>query len=222
MRLKAKARELLNDYKLGHAVRAIRRLPAGQVPDRQTLIELVTGWSNDGFVARVDYLQEVARRAAATDGPILECGSGITTVLMGLLTQGRNTEVYSLEHHPEWHRKVESVLKRNGLANVHACFSPLRDYGDFDWYDPPLENLPTKFSLVVCDGPPGSTKGGRYGLLPVMGSRLPTNSVILLDDTDRPEEQAIMDRWKTESGLQDETVNEQAAFAVLGRRSHNS
>jgi len=218
MRLKAKARELLNDYKLGHAIRAIRRLPAGEVPDRQTLIELVTGWSNDGFVARVDYLQEVASRAAATTGPILECGSGITTVLMGLLTQGRKAEVYSLEHHPEWHRKVESVLKRNQLANVHACLSPLRDYGDFDWYDPPLENLPNNFSLVVCDGPPGSTRGGRYGLLPVMGNRLPANSVILLDDTDRPEEQAIMNRWKTESGLKDETVNGQSAFAVLGRR----
>ncbi len=219
MRLKAKAREFLNEYKLGHAIRAIRGLPAGAVPDRQTLIELVAGWSNDGFVARVDYLLEVARQAAATEGPILECGSGITTVLMGLLTQGRQAQVYSLEHHPEWHQKVESVLKRNQLANVHAVLAPLRNYGEFDWYDPPLDRLPNSFKLVVCDGPPGSTKGGRYGLLPVMGSRLPANSIILLDDTDRPEEQAIMDRWKTESCLEDETVNSQAAaFAVLGRR----
>src|SRR5215470_4628789 len=219
MRLKAKARQFLNEYKLGHAIRAIRRLPAGEVPDRQTLIELVAGWSNDGFVARVDYLHEVARRAATTEGPILECGSGITTVLMGLVTKERHVKVYSLEHHPEWHHKVESVLKRNQLTNVHACLSPLRNYGEFDWYEPPLESLPNNFTLVVCDGPPGSTKGGRYGLLPVMGSRLPTNSVILLDDTDRPEEQAIMKRWKTESGLQDEIVNGQsAAFGVLSRR----
>jgi hypothetical protein len=136
-----------------------------------------------------------------------------------LLTQGRQIEVWSLENSAEWLKKVQSVLDRNGLSNVHPLFSPLRNYGDFDWYDPPVEKLPEEFALVVCDGPPGTTKGGRYGLLPVMGSRLSADSLVLLDDTDRPEERQIMERWKTESGLQEKSVNGGSAFAILGRRS---
>jgi hypothetical protein len=219
MWIKTKAREFLNDYKLSQAIRAIKKLPAGTVPDRKILTDIVSGWSNDGFVARIDYLHEVASRAAATEGPVLECGTGITTIILGLMTQRRQVQVFSLENSAEWLKRVQAVLDRNGLSNVNACFSPLRDYGDFDWYDPPFERLPEKFSLVVCDGPPGTTKGGRYGLLPVMGERLSASSVILLDDTDRPEEQTIMNRWISESNLREEVVNGGAAFAVLGRRS---
>jgi hypothetical protein len=33
---------------------------------------------------RYDYLEEVIDRAARTSGPILECGSGLTSLLLGL------------------------------------------------------------------------------------------------------------------------------------------
>lgn len=60
--------------------------------------------------------------------------------------------------------------------------------------------LPARFSLVLCDGPPGNTPGGRYGLLPVLGHRLSPSVVILLDDAGRPDERAIADRWTAELG----------------------
>ena len=45
--------------------------------------------------------------------------------------------------------------------------------GSFVWYDVPKDVWPAEFRLVVCDGPPGDMKGGRYGLLPLVGARLP-------------------------------------------------
>jgi hypothetical protein len=98
--------------------------------------------------------------------------------------------------------------------------SPLRDYGDFSWYDPPSQNLPDQFRLVVCDGPPGQTKGGRYGLLPVFGPRLREGTVIVLDDADRPAEVELVNRWKSESDLNVEIFNTPAgSFARLVRLS---
>ena len=98
--------------------------------------------------------------------------------------------------------------------------SPLRDYGAFSWYDPPLQELPDNFRLVVCDGPPGMTKGGRYGLLPVFGSRLPQGTVIVLDDADRPSEVELLNRWKDEGDLAVEIFNKPAGtFATLVKRS---
>ena len=175
-------------------------LPPGQMPARQTLARLLTGWDNDGMAADLDYLEEVARMATLTEGPVLECGSGLTTVILGLLAGRRGVSTWSLEHYPEWHARVASILQRHNIPGVNVCLSPLYDYGDFSWYKLPATGLPEKFSLVICDGPPESTPGGRYGLVPVLGERLCAGTLILLDDATRPSESEALRRWTTETG----------------------
>jgi hypothetical protein len=93
----------------------------------------------------------------------------------------------------------------------------MKSYGAFDWYTLPA-NLPHDFDLVICDGPPSATKGGRYGLVPVCADRI-ANSKILLDDAERPEEQAVMLRWEKEFGFSGpvQTTSDQA-YAELTRR----
>jgi hypothetical protein len=61
--------------------------------------------------------------------------------------------------------------------------------------------MPPAFQLVICDGPPGETPGGRYGLWPVLGQRLAPGAVILLDDADRPGEEEVLRRWSTEARM---------------------
>ena len=162
------------------ALRKVVELPPGQMLTVAAVAELRHTWANDGYSGRIDYLMEIARRAVATRGPILECGSGLSTILLGLLAARRGIDVWSLEHIPEWHARVRSVLESLGIPPVHLHLTPLRSYGDFDWYSLPLGSMPHTFRLVVCDGPPGSTRGGRYGLLPVMRTRLPKGSLVLL------------------------------------------
>jgi hypothetical protein len=105
--------------------------------------------------------------------------------------------VWSLEHISDWAARSQKVLDRHQLNNVHLCSAPLRNFGEFDWYDPP-PGLPPAFSLVICDGPPATVRGGRFGLLPLMANRLAGGAVILLDDTVRPGEEAIARRWASE------------------------
>lgn len=185
-------------YRVGQ----ITKLPPGEVPTRQMLADLRQCWGNHSFVANVDYLEEVAYRAATTPGPILECGSGLTTILLGILAGRRGVEIYALEHISSWHEIVSNKLQQLRVPGVTLLLSPLRDYGGFTWYEPPSESLPEKFSLVICDGPPGKVPGGRYGLLPVLQDRICANNVILLDDADRPGELAVLHRWSTEAGAE--------------------
>jgi hypothetical protein len=182
-------------YVLNHAVRqlagAISReddLPAGLWSD------LVYGWGND-YAAYPEYLKTVLRHAQNVDGPILEYGSGLSTLLLGLVADKRGLEVWSLEHIPVWAEKIHTELKSWWITNVHLCAARLQDYGTYVWYHFPWECLPTDFSLVVCDGPPADTPGGRYGLVPVMRSRLKAGCTILLDDANRAPERAILARW---------------------------
>lgn len=212
--------KLVQEHQLRSAIGAIADLSLGEIPSRQLLSDLIGGWDNDGFVADLDYADELARRATTTTGPILECGTGMTTIILGLLAGRRGVEIWSLENSEEWYHKISGTLERYGIKDVRISLAPLRDYGGFSWYDHAQLALPNEFSLVVCDGPPGTTHGGRYGLVPVLGNRLSAGSVILLDDAERPGEVESLDRWKTEVHLDIRVVEKSSGtFAVITRFS---
>ena len=193
--LKQAARIAWQRQQMRRAMRRLVALPPGTTPERRLLDELRAAWDNEGFTADIDYLAEVARHAAQTPGPVLECGSGLTTLLLGALAGRRGVEVWALEHDPQWRRRVGTALRDHVAGQVYLWLSPLSDYGAFDWYAAPLPLMPEEFRLVVCDGPPDDTRGGRFGLLSVIGDRLPPGAVILLDDAARESEQDAVRRW---------------------------
>jgi len=154
------------------------------------------GWGNEGWSADTSYLEAVCYWASRIRGPILECGSGLTTLLLGIIAPNRAT---TLEHLPEWKEHVQQAAAKHSIP-VNLFTAPLADYGGFHWYS--LSGLLTgDFELVICDGPPSRVIGGRYGLLPVASRLLSRNAVILLDDVERSDEQAIIERWNREFGI---------------------
>src|SRR5438477_8123454 len=199
--LKQVARTAWQRQQLRRAMRRLAALPLETVPERPLLADLRAAWDNDGFAADIDYLAEVARYAARTPGPVLECGSGMTTLLLGALAGRRGVEVWALEHEPEWRRRVAAALRDHKAGQVYLWFSPLSDYGEFVWYAAPLPLMPDAFRLVVCDGPPAGTRGGRVGLLSLIGDRLPAGAVILLDDAAGDTEQHTLRRWMRDAPL---------------------
>ena len=214
--LKEKLKSRLQERQLASAVQSIRGLPAGAAPSARMLEQLESGWSNDGMAAQLRFLEEVVQRALTTPGPILECGSGLTTLMLSLLAGQRGVDVWTLEHFPDWHARVSDTLARYNLPQINNILAPLKDYGEFSWYDAPLARFPERFALVVCDGPPGQTKGGRVGLVPVLKDRLGPGTVILLDDANREAEAQAMASWAEvitfDSVLHDQ---ERGQFAVL-------
>ena len=77
--------------------------------------------------------------------------------------------------------------------------------------------IPGGLKLAICDGPPGSTKGGRYGFMPNFNDRLAPDAVILLDDADRSGEQKVLQRWQEEFGWKTEMRGQEKPFAVVTR-----
>ncbi len=201
--LKARLKEAARPAALAQAVERLRGIRPDAPLDPRLVAQLRFGWGNDRFSAPAEFLERVAERARNTGGPILECGSGCSTLFLGLLAGRTGVEVWSLEHDLDWLRATEARLRHFRVPGVRLVHAPLRPYGGFDWYEPPAEvRLPDRFTLVVCDGPPSlTTHGGRYGLLPVLGNRFPPGAEILLDDAARPEEQAVIERWGAERGL---------------------
>ena len=196
--------------------RYLRATSLGQEADDPALLgELVRGWGNT-WSAQLEFLAASLREARATPGPILECGSGLSTLLIGAVAQARGIRLWSLEHEPKWAQRVQRYLRKYRIHSVTVALAPIRSYGDFDWYSlSSLQTLPGKISLVICDGPPGGTRGGRYGLVPVMLEKLRSDCTILLDDGAREDERAIATRWGQMLATNPELIGKEKPFIRL-------
>jgi predicted O-methyltransferase YrrM len=204
------------DFVFKRAMKRFLSDPAAcKQPGNPILIDLIYGWGNKGWSALDEYLASCIEHALTSSGPILECGSGLSTLLLGAIAQKQGRSHWALEHTPEWAARVQRYLNRYQLESVVLCSKPLKDYGDFCWYDAPLASMPDSFSLVICDGPPGFTKGGRYGLVPLMKERLKPGCVILLDDAEREQERTIAARWQAELGASFETLGPNKPFIEM-------
>lgn len=123
-------------------------------------------WAADASVLAL--VVGVARKCRA---PIIETGSGLSSLLMGAVTQEK---VYALEHSPAWAANTLTMCEENGVANVGICHAPMKD----GWYDVDAFDLPQKFAFGFCDGPPrGFGTRGRF--FDVLGHRC---EVIVVDD----------------------------------------
>jgi hypothetical protein len=160
-----------------HLDGAFKLLQGGET--RPEIWEVLSGRSgNYPWCAPEKMMAATYEMARAAKGPVLEIGSGLTTVIMGMA----GAEVYSLEHDIGWLKTTRKRLARYGLSNVHPIYAPLREYPDDTvWHEIP-EGLPDRFALVVCDGPP-RTVADRKALWRLMGDKI-KGADWIVDDVD--------------------------------------
>lgn len=125
----------------------------------------------NNYAADAPLLATVTALARKCRGPIIETGSGLSSVFMGAVS---DSQVYSLEHLQHYAAQTVALCEEAGVSNVGVCCAPLKDF----WYDVEKFDLPNKFSLGFCDGPP-RFYGTRMKFFEVLASRC---SAILVDD----------------------------------------
>lgn len=212
---KQRLRALHRDVVLRGSVRRIARARAMPELPEEMASALAYGWGNEGMAANTEFLRAVYAHAMRADGDVVECGAGISTVALGLAAQRTGARVLTLEHHEGWAQRTREALARLGIHGVRVCHAPLASFGGYSWYVPPEHELPASIALAVCDGPPGDTPGGRFGLLPQLRQRLASESVILLDDVERTAELEILHRWARELGGKAEVAGETKQYGIL-------
>lgn len=128
-------------------------------------------YGGNNYAADAGVLALVTGIARKCQGPIIETGSGLSSVVMALASGQR---VYSLEHLEQYAAQTLAWCGEAGVDNVGLCCAPLVD----GWYQPELFDLPNKFAFGFCDGPP-RMNGTRMKFFEVFGPRC---AVILVDD----------------------------------------
>jgi tRNA A58 N-methylase Trm61 len=149
---------------------------------------------------------------------IVECGSGVSTVLLARLLRERGSgTITSLEHDPHWARLIAAQLEREALTTIaQVLLAPLGE--DSGWYefDEPLGPV----DLLIVDGPPAYEPGDELRRAPALehfDAQLMPGSVVILDDLDRGGEQQVIADWEASTPWRF-AVNDGVGIAV-GRRA---
>lgn len=142
---------------------------------------------------------------------IIEFGSGNSTIFVAALLNKLNLKAtfFSVDDDDNWIENIKQSLLLNGISKVHVEFihAPIKRTTQFDaalspffnWYDTNILKTKIgdeKFDLVIVDGPNGALcPFSRFPAVPFLTGHLANSYSLYLDDTDRPEEKAILKKW---------------------------
>lgn len=146
---------------------------------------------------------------------VVECGSGVSTLVLARYAQSNDAKVVSLEHDARWANHTGQLLFKLGLQHcIDLRHAPLSEAPD-PWYQ---TDLPDGIEFVLIDGPPLAL-GGRAATFPALQPHLADDWEVWLDDADRPEEQAALKKWKKMSSIKVSTTNIPKGLTVI-TKSH--
>jgi len=179
------------------------------------LQRLVYLWGNEGWSGLSAYLQSCLQHSYKTDGYILECGSGLSTILMGIVAKQKGVKLVSLENSKKWMKRTGWYLKHFNISNASIMYSPIVDRGDYEWYKIDENSLPDKVSLVILDGPPGEIKGGRTGFFPECSNIIKKDTIILVDDVEREDEMGMVSDFSASMKFRYTVTEGNKPFAIM-------
>src|SRR3954470_501145 len=164
--------------------------------------------ASDGWTLAPDALRFVtAAVRVLRPRHVLEMGSGLSTKLLAreVVTLGDGGAISSIDHDPQYNWESSCAESSDKAANVAFHLAPLvvREFGGklCGAYLIQPDKLASKepVDLVVIDGPPVNL-GGREATLYQVMDYARAGTVVLLDDSKRPEERAAIRAWQDNLG----------------------
>jgi hypothetical protein len=214
-------RSKLSDWSLRRAIQPL--IATGRFTPEQ-LVAFRSAWSNEGFSADVSYLAEMIRLIEKHGGPVLECGTGATTLIAGILGQRYGFDTYCLEQDPAWSLAAQHALAYHRIDRVHILDTPLRSYGPYAWYGTEGLNLPKHFGVILCDGPfidrsrgDAIYKSWRYGVLPFLRRTDSTFDALLLDDVNDKRAPNVLQRWIADWNTRHDVISSENGECAIVR-----
>jgi len=171
-----------------------RRIQAGQ-GTADDFKFLYIEWGNN-FALPPDFAEALLSAACEVSGPILEIGSGLTTLLLAV----SGNPVHSIEQDLAWLLRVKAAAKQLRLSNIELTYSPLMpEENDEAWYSEVPKIVP---SLVFCDGPQQRWRRGRI----FQAMEIPASASFIADDASNPTWLADIQKWAAGQGRTVEVV----------------
>lgn len=172
----------------GTTLRWMVKQIADKADGLDTYIEASKAHGNH-WSASPDGLQLLAGLARSADLPVLEMGSGLSTIVLAAAT---SQTVWAVESSDRYAEELGAMTQLAGVGNVTLVNAPLVN----GWYDLAADDLPEQFGLAFVDGPVREL-GDRMAFFDRFGDRC---KVILCDDADDRVYAAKISAWAKARG----------------------
>ena len=155
---------------------------------------------------------------------VLDLGSGLTTLVAGYAVRKNGVgQVVAWEHLKKYSQATEDLVSSHGLGNwVSVVLSPLQEtmiQGERHLWFKDRPHGDDLIDFIIVDSPPGSLgKESRFPAVPILKSHLADQWTIVLDDTNRVDEQSIEKKWRLllgETQIEKHGVGTKSHFSVL-------
>ncbi|MEM6523791.1 MAG: hypothetical protein AAF693_08370 [Bacteroidota bacterium] len=170
-----------------------------------------------GFASSPDFLNIVHKTIKDTNpSSILECGSGLSTLVIGYAIEDTECLLVSLEQSEEETQKTQRLIQQHQLNFKHRVyFAPLKEYGYGSWYDLEKISFPSSLDIIIVDGP---YEKGKYGIyrqhaIKILERYINKNTVIILDDANR--DKYIINMWKKQYSINVEYLPTEKGTALI-------
>ena len=179
--------------RLDRSIRHILNEPLGSIP-RDLFDTAFEAWGDATPVSKDRYFQSALTEAMRAPGPILQCGTSFTTIVLGILCQQTDRHLWTLEHNAHWASVTRSWLEQYEIKNTHVIHAQAEIFDGSVWYMIDRSRLPEDFGLLMCDGC-GVLPSGARGSLERIADRLHHRCVILIKDIRRPRDLRYVSQW---------------------------
>lgn len=219
---------IVRGQQLARLIRLERHLGALQstlptAPDDDLISKLFAAFGDPLSHGQRAYVQRCLAEATRATGPILQCGGGLLSVLIGMLCQQSEhpgKRLWVFEHDPHWGSLVRSWLHAREIKHAHIISAPAEQFDGYVWYVLDPARLPDNFALVLSEASsalPGSTRG----VVTRMARHLGDRCVILGHNARRPRDLKFLADWAKSQGapfVVAEGVNPYLKIALRDRR----
>lgn len=186
----------------------IERLSIGDASE-ETFKEIFVAYNNN-YSLGPTALRLIWEHCSESKLPILECGSGISSIIAGIACQRTGQMVHSLENDLDWFRHTRNYIQLYKTKPIALYYAPFREYdeqtkeiatsnshnGTFIWYEID-ESMPAKFGVAIIDGP--ARRFGREGVYKLMLDRI-KDAIWIVDDFEDPSQSSVCYKYAEQLG----------------------
>ena len=185
-------------YRLDKAIRRALGARPGPLPD-PLVADVCAGWGDASLAGGDGFVTTCLAEAARGTGPVLQCGAGLMTLLLGIVAERADTHLWTLEHDVHQANAVRSWLQQYEISKAHVIAAPPDIVEGCASYVVDYARLPANFALVVCEGS-SAVPGSAQGVLTRVGEHIHPQGVILVHHAKRRRDVEFLAQWSKQAG----------------------
>lgn len=189
-------------------------LGTGHEVPMSSILDLYAHWGHPLDDVEASYLGSALHSAEHVDGPILQCGASLTTLILGKLCDGlayRAKPIICLEENPHWANVIRSWLTQYQIHSVQVLTAVPQLHSGSVWYGIDQRKLPHNIALALCQGNK-SQATSMISLIIRCSAQLAPGVTLLGQQQRDPVELQFLERWAKRHDMRCMTLDKASGF----------